>query len=70
MLVMILIFAVLFLIVAAAIRIILGWILPKQTVAKVDRFVSAAVNLYFKLCIVALGIGIIAFFVYVFRYSP
>lgn len=50
-------------IVFIAARIILGWVLPRQTMAAVDRGFSRAAALYVKLVIVALGIGIVALIV-------
>ncbi|MFG1268111.1 hypothetical protein V5F40_09115 [Xanthobacter sp. DSM 14520] len=42
-------------IVLGAIRIILGWVLPRATVAKIDGVVDRAMKLYLQLCVVALA---------------
>lgn len=50
---------VIFAIIFGAIRIILGWMLPKTTVAKLDAVFDATMKFFFKLCIVALAALII-----------
>lgn len=57
------------LIVGAAVRIILGWVLPTPTMARIDRAANAASTFVLKLSVVALA-GLIIYVVWLGYNAP
>ncbi len=52
------------LVVLGAVRIVMGWVLPRRTVAKVDQVVGRAVKLYIQLCVVGVA-GVIVWAIWI-----
>jgi cytochrome b561 len=52
---MVLILVIFVVILLAALRIILGWFLPKKTVTKIDNAISRATKLYLQLIVVIIA---------------
>jgi len=52
------------LVVLGAARIVMGWVLPRRTMAKVDHFVGRAVKLYIQVCVVGVA-GVIVWAIWI-----
>lgn len=59
MIVVLIFFVVVAAILIGAARIVMGWVLPAPTMARVDRAFRAASNLFLKLIVVAAAVGIL-----------